>query len=57
MDRIASAIEYRQQLRAELGQLEAIVRPDQLTLIELRAVLDVYRPAAERVQQRPRCHI
>jgi len=53
MNRVSSAVEYRAGLRTELAQLESIVRPEDLTLIELNAALDVYRPAAQRVKSTP----
>lgn len=52
MDRTDSAVEYRQRLRDELAQLLSVLRPDQFTLIELNALLDIMRPAAARTRQR-----
>jgi len=49
MNRVSSAVEYRAGLRNELALLEARIRPEDLTLTELRDALDIYRPAAARI--------
>lgn len=54
MDRITSAVEYRRTLDTELSQLLDTVRPEQLTLTEVRDTIAIWRSAAERVRERHR---
>jgi hypothetical protein len=51
--RVSQALKYRAQLRAELCELRAAVRPDSLTLIELGDEIALLRAAAERLKQAP----
>lgn len=52
MDRAPGAVELRRRLCTELHELQTIARPDQLTLPELCTLLDIMRPAAQRIRAR-----
>lgn len=54
MDRTNGAVEYRRLLCTDLHQLLDAVRPEQLTLTELRDMIAILHPAATRVRERRR---